>query len=147
MRHMEFVQLHVVSKNLRSIKSSDRFHDFVAEVDRYQFDLLLVAETWRCEQEENFLTADGHRLFLSGGSVGRHGVGIVVKRSLYAQMSNVVWSATLTHAAMTPFAATLLGEATPNLYNVDTNPVNWSQLLAETPPDPPSSSRPPPPPA
>ena len=53
------------------------------------------------------------------------------------------WSATLT-AAMTPFAATLLGEATPNLYNVDTNPVNWSQLLAEAPPDPPSSSRPPP---
>ena len=54
------------------------------------------------------------------------------------------WSATLTHAAMTPFAATLLGEATPNLYNVDTNPANWSQLLAEAPPDPPSSSRLPP---
>ena len=54
------------------------------------------------------------------------------------------WSATLTHAAMTPFAAALLGEATPNLYNVDTNPVNWSQLLAEAPPDPPSSSRLPP---
>ena len=90
---MEFVQLHVVSKNLQSIKSSDRFHDFVAEVDRYQFDLLLVAETWRGEPEENFLTADGHRLFLSGGSVGRHGVGIVVKRSLYAQMSNVVFHA------------------------------------------------------
>ena len=90
---MEFVQLHVVSKNLQSIKSSDRFHDFVAEVDRYQFDLLLVAETWRCEQEENFLAADGHRFFLSGGSVGRHGVGIVVKRSLYAQMANVVFHA------------------------------------------------------
>ena len=44
---------------------------------------------------------------------------------------------------MTPFAATLLGEATPNLYNVDTNPVNWSQVLAEALPDPPSSSRPP----
>ena len=28
------------------------------------------------------------------------------------------WTATLTHAAMTPFAASLLGEATPNLYNV-----------------------------
>ena len=46
---------------------------------------------------------------------------------------------------MTPFAATRLGETTPNLYNVDTNPVNWSQLLAEAPPDPPSSSRLPPP--
>jgi len=28
------------------------------------------------------------------------------------------WSATLTHAAMTPFAANLLGKAKPNLYNV-----------------------------
>ena len=65
----------------------------MAEVDRYQFDLLLVAEMWRAEREETFLTADGHRFFLSGGSVGRHGVGIVVGRSLYAHMSNVIFHA------------------------------------------------------
>ena len=55
------------------------------------------------------------------------------------------WTATLTHAAMTPFAATLLGEATPNLYNVEANHPNWSQILAEAPADPPPSSRLPPP--
>ena len=32
--HMEFVHLHVISKNLQSIKSTDRFQDFLAEVDR-----------------------------------------------------------------------------------------------------------------
>ena len=53
------------------------------------------------------------------------------------------WTATLTHAPMTPFAATLLGEATPNLYNVEANHPNWSQLLAEAPTDrPPTSSTP-----
>ena len=43
--------------------------------------------------EEIFLTANGHRFFLSGGSIGRHGVGIVVGRSLYQRMSNVVFHA------------------------------------------------------
>ena len=43
--HMEFVQLHVMLKNSESIKSIE------AEVGRYQFDLLLVAETSRGEQE------------------------------------------------------------------------------------------------
>ena len=62
-------------------------------MDRYQFDLLLVSETWRGEHEEIFLTANGHRFFLSGGSIGRHGVGIVVGWSLYQRMSNVVFHA------------------------------------------------------
>ena len=47
----------------------------------------------RGEDEENFLTANGHRFFLSGGSIGRPGVGIVVGRSLYQRMSNVVFHA------------------------------------------------------
>ena len=89
--HIEFVQLHVISTNLQSIKSIDKFHDFLAGVDRYQFYPLLVAETWRGEHEQNVLTANGHRLFLSGSSAGRHGVGIVVGRSLYQRMSNEVF--------------------------------------------------------
>ena len=44
-------------------------------------------------------------------------------------------------AATTPFAATLLGETTPNLYNVEANHPNWNQILAEAPADPPPSSR------
>ena len=90
---MEFVHLHVISKNLQDIKNIDRFHDFLAEVDGCQFDLLLVGETWRDEHEETFLTADGNRLFLSGGSFGRRGVGIVVGQSLYSRMSNIVFHA------------------------------------------------------
>ena len=48
-------------------------------------------------------------------------------------------------AAMTPFAATPLGEATPNPYNVEeANHPNWSQILAETLAGPPPFSRLPP---
>ena len=50
-------------------------------------------DNWRDEHEETFLTANGHRFFLSGGSIGRHGVGIVVGRSLYQRMSNVEFHA------------------------------------------------------
>ena len=69
---------------------------------------------------------------------------VILQQSIAAALT-ACWSATLTHAAMTPFAATLLGETTPNLYDIDTNPPNWSQLLAEAAPDPHSSSRLPPP--
>ena len=90
---MEFVNLHVISKNLQSRKNIDRFHDFLAEVDGCQFDLLLVAETWRDEHEETFLTADGNKCFWSGGAVGRRGVGIFVGQSFYSRMSNIVFHA------------------------------------------------------
>ena len=65
---------------MQGVKSIDKFHDFLAEVDGYQLDLLLVAETLRGEHEKTFFTADGHRFFLSGGSAGRHGVAIVAGR-------------------------------------------------------------------
>ena len=52
---MEFVHLHVISKNLQSIKSTDRFQDFLAEVDRYQFHLLLVSERGEVNMKKLFL--------------------------------------------------------------------------------------------
>ena len=42
-------------------------------------------------------------------------------------------------------ALTACWSATSTLYNIDTNPPNWSHLLAEAAPDPHSSSRLPPP--
>ena len=38
----EFIHLHVVTKNLQSIKSDDRFHDFIAEIDKWILTLLLT---------------------------------------------------------------------------------------------------------
>ena len=44
---IQFVRFHVISMNVESSKSVDKFHDFLAEADKYQIDMLLVAETWR----------------------------------------------------------------------------------------------------
>ena len=54
----QFITLHVVTKSLQSIRDHDRFIDFLAELDRFDFDfdLLCLSETWRSEREEIFET-------------------------------------------------------------------------------------------
>ena len=73
----EFIPLHVVTKNLQSIRSEDRLADFCCELDNASFDFMLLTETWRSEKEESFVTSNLHRAYLSGGEE-RRGVGIVV---------------------------------------------------------------------
>ena len=90
--HEEFVQLHVVSKNLQSIQGKERFEDFMVELDTFEFDLLLLSETWRGEKEEHFTTTGGHKVFLSGGSPGKRGVGICVARKLLDKMNGILFS-------------------------------------------------------
>ena len=51
------------------------------------FDILLVSETWRDKREEIIVTAAGHKVFLSGGSCCRIGVGICVSRRLLDHIS------------------------------------------------------------
>ena len=54
------------------------------------------------------------------------------------------WTALLTHAAMTAFAASLLFEDPTNHHNLDGEPPSLSDLLAQLPPDPTDPSRLPP---
>ena len=60
--------MHVVAKNLQSIRSESRWQDFVAELNTCHFDLLLICETWRGEKDESFITEKGHHIYLSGGA-------------------------------------------------------------------------------
>ena len=85
--HEEFIQLHVVTKNLQSIRNQASFEDFMNEIDGNDFDLLLVSETWRTESEEIFRTCRGNQLFLSGGSA-HAGVGICVGRRLVVDIGD-----------------------------------------------------------
>ena len=48
----EFITLHVVNKNVQSLKHEDRFNDFVAEIDKLDFSVLCLCETWRNDREE-----------------------------------------------------------------------------------------------
>ena len=86
MHHIqEFSELHVMAKNLKSIRNGNKLQDFIAELDSCDFcdfDILLVSETWRDRREEAIITAAGHKVFLSGGSCCKNGVGICVSRRL-----------------------------------------------------------------
>ena len=94
----EFIPLHVVTKNLQSVKSNDRFYDFIAELDQCSFDICLFSETWRVETEEVFVTPAGHKLFFSGGGGGggeggHQGVGGAIHKRLLQQINSISFSA------------------------------------------------------
>ena len=43
-----------MAKNLQSIRSDNKFQDFIAELENCDFDILLVSETWRDKREESY---------------------------------------------------------------------------------------------
>ena len=48
--------VHVLVKNLQSIRCESRWENLVAELKTCHFDLLLIFETWRGEKDESFIT-------------------------------------------------------------------------------------------
>ena len=87
-----FICMHLVAKNLQSIRSTVRFMDFIVEIDRSDFDLIFLSETWRHEVEETVLTPGGNKLFLAGGA-GHGGVGICISRQFLCQMRELTFHA------------------------------------------------------
>ena len=87
----DFIDLHVISKNLQSIRSENKFQHSIAELDTCDFDILLVSESRRDNCEDAIATAAGHKVFLSGGSCCRNGVGICVSRRLLDQISGLTF--------------------------------------------------------
>lgn len=75
--HEEFVKLHVVWKNVQSIRTDRRLEDLLLEVAQCQFDLLCLSECWRADEEECIETVHGDLVYLSGGCMYR-GVGVIV---------------------------------------------------------------------
>ena len=63
----------------------------MVELDTFEFDLLLLSETWRGDREEHFTTTGGHKVFLSGGSPGRRGVGICISKKLLNKIDSVLF--------------------------------------------------------
>ena len=86
------ITLHVITKNLQSIRSDAKMHDFIAELDNLEFDVLFITETWRTQITERMETSGGHKFFLSGGD-GHCGVGICVSKNCFKNMSDIVFHA------------------------------------------------------
>ena len=60
--------MHVVVKNLQSIRGESCWEDFIAELNTCNFDVLLICETWRGERDASFIMEKGHHVYLSGGA-------------------------------------------------------------------------------
>ena len=75
--HEEFVTMHVISKNLQSIRSDRRLEDLISEIGLCNFDSMCLQECWRVDAEECFETDRGDLIYL-GGRDRYKGVGIVI---------------------------------------------------------------------
>ena len=69
-----------ILKNSRSLSSDERFEEVFAEMSGSKWDAIIFNETWRGEKEEFHTLHNGHLWFGSGGSAGKHGVGILLHR-------------------------------------------------------------------
>ena len=57
-------KLHVMTKNLQSIRDHERFQDCVSELNDASFDAFFVTETWRGERQFFFYNNAWTRTFL-----------------------------------------------------------------------------------
>ena len=77
----EFIPLQLSREihSIQTIRSNAKIHDFIAEVDNVEFDVLFITQTWRTQTRQSTETSRGHNFFLSGGD-GHSGVGISVSK-------------------------------------------------------------------
>ena len=94
MRHGEFLQLHVVTKNVHSVTETLRSEDFLAELDCLEYDILFSTETWRSAREEKLTSPKGDLMFFNGGTSSR-GVGICISRDFKEHLSKISISSRL----------------------------------------------------
>ena len=85
-------RLHVVTKNLQSIRTETRFNDFLVEIVSCDFDVLFVAETWRDAKEESYTTTGGSRKYLSGG-LAHQGGGVIIGNFFHSQLRDISFHA------------------------------------------------------
>ena len=88
----ESICMGLATKNLQSIRSTERFMDFIVEIDKSDFDTIFLSETWRHEVEKTILTPGGNKLFFAGGA-GHGGVGLRISRELCCQVRELTFHA------------------------------------------------------
>ena len=74
-----------ISKNVRSIQTEERFEEFLQESKQVRWHAILVNETWRKEKEEVMRLESGDLWLGSGGTEGKHGVGVLLSKDLSLQ--------------------------------------------------------------
>ena len=69
----------VLQKNTRSLGSSERLEEMICELQRVEWDVILISETWR-QSKEIWETQEGHIMVESGQFINKHGVAILLNK-------------------------------------------------------------------
>ena len=69
----------VLQKNMRSLGSSERLKEIICELQRVEWDVILISETWR-QSKEIWETQEGHIMVESGQFINKHGVAILLNK-------------------------------------------------------------------
>jgi len=73
----DWTQLHI---NIRAMTTDETINELMMELDDAQWDAITINETWRASKEEEEQLENKHLWFGSGGTAGKHGVGIFVNK-------------------------------------------------------------------
>ena len=78
---------HRVTKNMKSIHSSERIEEMVCELEGCRWDAMLMSETWKPEKSEIWETHHKHIFVGAGKYDNKHGVGIMLNRKWRQKLS------------------------------------------------------------
>ena len=88
----EFIRLHVLTKNLQSIRDQSRWDDLLAEFEVCDRDVGFFTETWRSERQQCFEKSLRGPLILER-CASRQGVGIEISAGLWRLFEDVSFHA------------------------------------------------------
>ena len=74
------ITLQIFGKNVQSLKAETREDELIEELKCFDWDFVLLSETWRPSLSERWHTEEGHMFCGSGGSDGKNGVAIMIHR-------------------------------------------------------------------
>ena len=72
-----YIYTDIIAKDVQSVMADDRLTVSLEEVETFSWAILLLIETWREEDEESFITENGHYFLGAGGSQGSKCVAIM----------------------------------------------------------------------
>ena len=70
----------ILTKNARSLTNDTKLNELEAELEHFDWDFILITETWRTQTEELFTMTSGHLFCGSGSSSGTRGVAIIMHK-------------------------------------------------------------------
>lgn len=74
------ITLQIFGKNVQSLQTNERESELFEELECFEWDIILLNETWRSMKQEKWSSEDGHVFCGSGGTEGGRGVAILLNK-------------------------------------------------------------------